>query len=157
MVQTWNDVITTSLRDLWFGVMNFLPNLLGAIVILVVGLIVAAGLGALVQKIFESVKLDVFLAKIGLPKYFERAGMHLRGAYFLSRLVYWFLVIAFLVAAVQALGLGGAAHFLGNLTWWAIILFGFVAALDKLGIGTSIINALVIGVVGMLALAGGLA
>src|SRR5258706_9069185 len=112
MVKTWSDVIVLSLKDLWFSVANFLPHILGALVILIAGLIVASGLGALVEKIFESIKLDTFLAKLGLTPYFERAGMRLRGAYFLGRLVYWFLIVAFLVAAANALNLGTFADFL---------------------------------------------
>lgn len=202
-VQTWTSVIVDSLQELWIAVVAFLPNLLGALVILILGLIVAAGLGRLVEKIFDAVKLDAFLSKIGLAPHFERAGMRLRGSRFLGRLVYWFLVVAFLLAAVNALGLvvfagflrevlfylgnvvvailimlaalvvanfarkivvGAVAsarlsgeHFLGVITWWAITLFGFFAALSQLGVAETVVNALVVGVVAMLALAGGLA
>ena len=202
-VQTWTSVIVDSLQELWIAVVSYLPNLLGALIILIVGLIVAAGLGRLVEKIFDAVKLDSFLGKVGLTPHFERAGMRLKGARFLGQLVYWFLVIAFLLAAVNALGLtifavflsevllylgnvviavlimlaalvlasfarkivvGSVAsarlsgeHFLGVLTWWAITLFGFFAALSQLGVAETVVNALVVGVVAMLALAGGLA
>lgn len=202
-VQTWTSVIVDSLQELWIAVVAFLPNLIGALIIFVIGLIVAAGLGRLVEKIFDAVRLDRFLAKIGLAPHFERAGMHLRGARFLGRLVYWFLVVAFLLAAANALQLTVFAgflrevlfylgnvvvavlimlaalvvanfarhlvvgsvmsarlhgeHFLGVLTWWAITLFGFFAALSQLGVAETVVNALVVGVIAMLALAGGLA
>ena len=47
--------------------------------------------------------------------------------------------------------------FLGTLTWWAVVIFGFLASLSQLGVAVSIINALVTGFIGMLALAGGIA
>lgn len=203
IVQNWTDVIVGSLQNVWYGVINFLPSLIGALVVLIVGLIVASGLGALVEKIFQALRLDAFLAKLGLLPYFERAGLRLRGAHFLGQLVKWFLVVAFLLAASDILGLFAlssflrevlyyipnivaavlimlvavvvgtflrrlvtasvlsarlhAANFLGTLTWWAIVVFGFLAALVQLNVAASVINALVYGIIGMLALAGGLA
>ncbi len=59
-------------------------------------------------------------------------------------------------ASVNAGGLHGAG-FLSGITKWAVLVFGFVAALIQLGIAATLINTLVIGLVGMLALAGGLA
>lgn len=115
VVQNWTDVIAGSLQNLWMGFANFVPNLVGAIIVLIVGLIVAAGLGALVQKVFESIRLDSFLGKLGLKPYFERAGVNLRASYFLGRLVYWFIAIAFLLAASDSLGLYALSGFLNGI------------------------------------------
>lgn len=112
VVQSWTDVVAASLQNLWYGFVNFIPNFVGAIVVLIIGLIVAAGLGILVEKIFETIHLDGFLEKLGLKPYFERAGLKLRVSYFLGRLVYWFIVIAFLLAASDSLGLYALSGFL---------------------------------------------
>ena len=114
IIQSWTDIVVGSLQNLWLGFANFVPNLIGALIVLIIGLIVAAGLGALVEKIFGAIKLDSLLEKLGLKPYFERAGMKLRGSYFLGRLVYWFIVIAFLLAASDSLGLYALSGFLTN-------------------------------------------
>jgi hypothetical protein len=111
-VQNWSDVIVSSLQNLWNGFVGFLPNLLGALIVLIVGIIVAAGLGALVEKIFASLRFDTFLSRIGLAPHFERAGLSLKGSRFLGRLVYWFIVIAFLLAAANILQLNALSNFL---------------------------------------------
>lgn len=111
-VESWSVVITQSLQGLWMGVIGFLPSLIGALVIIIVGLIVAAAFGTLVEKIFDSIKLNKLLNSIGLAPYFERAGLKLNGAAFLGRLTYWFLLIAFLLAASDALGLYAFSSFL---------------------------------------------
>jgi len=113
VVQNWTDVVVASLQNVWLQFANFLPGLIGALIVLIIGLIVAAGLGALVEKIFEALRLDLFLEKLGLKPHFERAGLRLRGSYFLGRLVYWFIVIAFLLAACSNLGLYALSNFLG--------------------------------------------
>jgi Conserved TM helix len=112
IVQSWTNVVVGSLQNLWIGFANFIPSLIGAIIVLIIGLIVAAGLGALVEKIFESIHLDGFLAKLGVKPYFERAGLQLRASYFLGRLVYWFVVLAFLLAVSDSLGLYALSGFL---------------------------------------------
>ncbi|MBU6500868.1 MAG: hypothetical protein KGJ89_01980 [Patescibacteria group bacterium] len=112
VIQNWTDVVVGSLQNLWLGFANFIPSLIGAIVVFIVGLVVASGLGTLVEKIFDAVRLDSFLVKLGLAPYFERAGMRLRGSYFLGRLVYWFIVVAFLLAASDILGLYALSGFL---------------------------------------------
>ncbi len=111
-VQGWTDIVVGSLEGIWIRFAAFVPNLIGAIVVLIIGLIVAAGLGTLVEKIFEAVRLDTFLEKLGLKPYFERAGLRLRAAYFLGRLIYWFIAIAFLLAASDSLGLYALSGFL---------------------------------------------
>lgn len=112
IVQTWSDVVVGSLANLWMSFANFVPNLIAALIVLIIGLIVAAGLAALVEKIFEAVRLDTLLEKLGLKPIFERAGLRLRAAYFLGRLVYWFIIIGFLLAVSDSLGLYALSGFL---------------------------------------------
>ena len=47
--------------------------------------------------------------------------------------------------------------FLSSLVWWVIVVFGFLAAISQLGIAQDLINTLVLGLVGMFAIAGGIA
>lgn len=117
-VQNWTDVVAGSLQGLWVGVVDVLPNLIGALVILVIGLVVAAGLGTLVEKIFDALKLDTFLGKLGIAPYIERAGLRLRGARFFGQLVNWFLVVAFLLAASDVLGLSALSGFLRDVLFY---------------------------------------
>ncbi len=112
IVQDWTTVVVTSLQDLWMRFASFVPNLIGALIVLIIGLVVAAGLGTLVEKIFDAVKLDKFLFRLGLAPHFERAGIRLRGAHFLGKLVYWFVVVAFLLAASDSLQLYALSGFL---------------------------------------------
>lgn len=108
----WADVVVGSLQDLWIGMVSFLPTFIAAILVFIIGLVVAAGLGALVEKIFEAIRLDSLLNKLGLSPYFERAGLRLRGSRFLGQLVNWFLIVAFLLAASDILGLTALSVFL---------------------------------------------
>lgn len=115
IVQSWTDVVVGSLQNLWLGFAAFVPRLIGALVIFILGLVVAAGLGTLIEKVFDAIKLDSFLARLGLAPYFERAGMRLRASRFLGQLVNWFVIIAFLLAASDSLGLFALSSFLKDI------------------------------------------
>ncbi len=112
MTQSWLDILGLSLQSLWAGVAGFLPNFLLAIIVFIIGLIVASLVGTVIEKLFDSVKLDTLLHKLGLGPYFERAGIQLKSARFLGRLFYWFVVIAFLLAVSDSLKLFALSSFL---------------------------------------------
>jgi len=111
-LQVWTEVLASSLQDLWIAFASFIPALVGAVVILIVGLIVAAGLGALVQRVVATLKVDNLVAKTGAEKYFKRAGMKLDVGMFFGRLTYWFIVIAFILASSDILRFDALSTFL---------------------------------------------
>lgn len=112
VVQNWADVAVVSLQQLWFSFVGFLPELLGAIVVFLVGLIVAAGLGMLVERVLDALRLNPLVNKTGVDEYFRRGGLELNVSRFFGRLTYWFIVIAFFLAAADILRFSALANFL---------------------------------------------
>ncbi|MBN2197745.1 hypothetical protein JW698_00900 [Candidatus Wolfebacteria bacterium] len=110
--QGWTETLIISFQNVWAGIINFLPSLIGALILIIVGLIVAAGLRALIEKIINTLKLDSVLKKVGLDPIFERAGLQLNSGKFIGLLFYWFLVIVFVLAVTDILGLYGVSLFL---------------------------------------------
>jgi hypothetical protein len=111
-IQDWASMVVGSLQNLWIGFIGTLASIVGALVILIIGLIVAAGIGALVEKVVNMVKLDKLLVSLGLQEYFERANMKVNSGKFFRKLVYWFLVVVFLLAATDVLGFYSLSGFL---------------------------------------------
>jgi len=103
LIQTWTDVLISSLQNLWIQVIDFLPSLIGALVVFIIGLAVASGLASLVEKLIAAVKLDNFLRKVGVEEYTKRANLELNSGHFLGQVVYWFLVLVFFSAAADIL------------------------------------------------------
>lgn len=112
VIESWLNVLRASLQNLWLTVANFLPSLIGALAVFIVGLIVAAVLDKLVERLIYYLKLDALLRKLGVEQVVERANMKLNSGKFLGRLVYWFFVIAFLLAASDILGFFTLSNFL---------------------------------------------
>lgn len=113
-VQQWLTVINQSLQNLWLQVISFLPDLIGAILVLIIGLIVASGLEKIVERVIYYLKLDNLLRKLGVETYLHRANLELNTGYFLGKLVYWFMVVVFVLAASDILGFVTLSAFLGE-------------------------------------------
>lgn len=114
-IQDWASVVVGSLQNLWFGFISTLASIVGALIILIIGLIVAAGIGALVEKLVNFIKLDKLLVSLGLQEYFERANMTVNSGKFFRKLVYWFLVVVFALAATDILGFYSLSGFLRDI------------------------------------------
>ncbi len=130
-------VIAISLQGLYDRIASFVPVLVVAIVVLILGWLVGAGLGSVVQKILEMIKIDNLANTLGLDKLSARTGKKLSVAVFGNWLVKWFFIIATFVAAADILGLSEVSGFLygqvipyfGNvIVAVAIMLIGIIAA-----------------------------
>jgi hypothetical protein len=118
IIQNWVDIVVSSLQRLWGDVLGFVPSLLGALIVLIVGLVVAMGIGSLIERIIGALKLDALLVRLGVESYFERGGLHLDSGRFLGRMVYWFIVVVFLLAASDILGFYSFSNFLNEVLYY---------------------------------------
>jgi len=114
-VQTWGEAITLSLIGLWERFINFLPALLGAIIVFVLGWIVASVLGTLIAKAIKAAKVDEALEKVGFNKKLKEVGISDTTSGLIGGIVKWFLVLVFLMAATNILGLNQVTDFLNSI------------------------------------------
>ena len=105
-------VLTKSFQDLWIGVIGFLPELVVAAIIFIVGWLVGALFGRAVAQIIRSLKVDNALRGAGLEGAVQRAGYRLDVGKFIGGIVKWFIIVVFLVAALDVLGLSQVNVFL---------------------------------------------
>ncbi len=112
LLNTWQEVLTLSFQNLWVGVINFVPNLVIAIVILVLGWLVGALFGRAIWQVFKSLKVDEALRRAGLESFLRRGGVDLDSGAFVGGLVKWFVIVIFLIAAFDVLGLSQVNFFL---------------------------------------------
>ncbi|MDB5194553.1 MAG: hypothetical protein JWN50_567 [Parcubacteria group bacterium] len=105
ILNTWGQVLTLSFQNLWLGIVNFVPNLLIAIIILVLGWLIGALFGRAIWQVFRSLKVDEALRRAGFESFLRRGGINLDSGAFIGGLVKWFIIVVFLVAAFDVLGL----------------------------------------------------
>ncbi len=109
-----SDIIRASLLSLWGNVAGFLPQLVAALVVFVVGWLVAVLIGKLAWHIIRTIQLDKGLESVGFKRVWERSGYKLDSAFFFYELVKWFFIIVFLMVATDILGLNQVTNFLGG-------------------------------------------
>ncbi len=112
LIQTWADVLTASFQNLWYGVVGIIPNIIVAVIIFLVGWLIGSALGKVVDQVVKSLKLDAALKNTGLNAVVERAGFTMNIGMFLGMLVQWFVIIGFLVASLDVLGLSQVNEFI---------------------------------------------
>ena len=114
MVLDWYLITLESLQNLWQGFLGFVPNLIGALVVLTIGWFIATGVGKLAAKILEKAKFNQFLEKAGWREALDKAEIKVDAAGFVGAIFKWVLFIVFLLAAVEILGFVQFANFLTN-------------------------------------------
>lgn len=117
-IQDWSAVIVSSLQDLWGIFIGFIPELVVAFLVVVIGWAISSALGRVIAQIVRALRIDQLLEKVGFRAPVERAGLKLDSGHFLGQLVKWFLVLAFVLAAANILGLSEVAAFLQEVIFY---------------------------------------
>jgi len=112
LLQTWGEVFSQSLIGLWYGFISFIPGLLGAVILFIIGWIVGSILGKAITQLVVVLKIDKLFESAGLENIMNRVNMKLSASRFIGALVKWFIVIVFLMASLQIVGLTQVNDFL---------------------------------------------
>ena len=108
----WRDSLAGSFKDLWAGLVGYLPMIVAAIIIFIVGWVIASLVGKLVTKLVRMLKVDDALRGTEVERVVNRAGFTLNIARFIGGLVEWFIIIAVFVAVFDVLKLTAVNQFL---------------------------------------------
>jgi small-conductance mechanosensitive channel len=113
---------------------SYIPQLIGALVILIVGYVIAKVLQAIVGRVLEAVGFDSWMERGGIKQFFDRAQTNQTPHSILGLLVFWFVFIIAITMAADALGIPQVSAVLGQLIAYipsiiAAILILILAAL----------------------------
>lgn len=104
-ITNWQEAVLLAATNILTQFFNFLPRLVGSLLILMIGLILAKWTRALIVKILSAVKLDFFLRKSGLEPFLSQAEVKLKAEVIIGEIARWLIVIVFFMAGVNVLGL----------------------------------------------------
>lgn len=147
-------IVVDSLRSFLTQLGGFLPRLLGALLILFIGWIVARWLRTGVRKLLQVVRFDEVSKKSGVDDMLSQGGVTLTANGVIAALIYWLVMLVTLLAAIDSLGLAVASDALNRVVLYlpnvvvAVLILIFGALFGNLirGIvGTYLANAQVAG------------
>ena len=112
--QSWGDAFTLALQNVWVSFASFVPRLLFAIILFIIGWVVAVVIGRAIAQVISALKVDRALESAGVDDVMDRAGLSLNTGAFIGGIVKWFIIVVFLVASLNLLGLTDVTMFLSN-------------------------------------------
>jgi hypothetical protein len=123
-------MIVQPLEGLYEKVLEFLPNFLASLLLLMVGIVVGKALRMIVFRLLKAVHLDKHFERFGMDEVLGKGGIKEPLSVLLSRIVGWIAVFIFVVLALKALNipsverlLVGFVLYLPNVFVAALILF----------------------------------
>ncbi len=98
------EVLQGPLLELWRTIIAYVPNLIGAAIVFLIGVIVAVVLQRVVKQIIGLLHIDDLAKKLEIKSQFERVGIRLHIGSLFGWIVKWFFIIVSLIAATDILG-----------------------------------------------------
>lgn len=102
----WTETLGTIVSD----IVAWLPSLLGALLWLLLGWIVARLLQFILSNLLRRVGLDRVAERAGATQVLTNAGLNPSASYLIARVVYWLVLLVFVLAAAESLGLQGVVE-----------------------------------------------
>lgn len=99
------NAITSAVSESLKAVASFLPNLIAAIFIFIVGVVIAVIIRNLLVRLLNLINLEKNLANTGIPESLRKADSALSVTKLLGELVRWAVILVFLIPAFHQLGL----------------------------------------------------
>ncbi len=95
-------------------VLNFLPRLINAALLLIIGYIIARVLRGVITKVLRALHFDNVADRAGITRALRMAGTQLDAARVLADIVFWWVFLIFIELAINTLGLVEISAFLNS-------------------------------------------
>lgn len=123
-IEQWTQNIINSTSSFWNKIAAFLPNLVGTIVILVLGVLLAKVLSRWSAKLLAKIGLDNLCQRIGLSESMSKAGMDKTPSEILGKFIYFFIILIVTLTAAETLGLDRITVILDDFILYLPKVFG---------------------------------
>jgi small-conductance mechanosensitive channel len=109
-LSTISSSLNNTMVDMWAKALEMVPKLAAMLVILLVGYIVARVLRWLARTVLSKLQVDMACDKIGLHEVTQSLGIKAPASHILAQLIFWSIMLTFLVASVDALGMSSVTN-----------------------------------------------
>lgn len=102
---SWNEALVTAWQNILVNLFYFVPNIIAAAALFLVGLLLARWAKKLTVKLLSALKLNALLEKTGAQKFLAKAEVKPKIEEIVGGIIKWIILAVFFVAAVNVLGL----------------------------------------------------
>ncbi len=134
-MEQFNGIIE-SLNRFWIDIGAFLPNLLVAALLLIIGWIVAKVVQNVTIRGLRFLRIDVFAERSGIEDFLLKGGVRFTAVTLIAALIYWTILFVVFLAVLNTLGLDIAAELFNQVILYipnvivaiALLIFGTLFA-----------------------------
>ena len=145
VVTDWGTAVMSSVAAALALLLSGIPKLIGFLVILIIGWLIASAIARAVAVILRAVRFNDLAQRAGLTGFVRSMGLHTDAAGLLANVPKWFVRLIVLVTAFDALGLPAVSQVLQQLVLWLPDLVVALVALVIGGLAASALASLVRG------------
>jgi len=151
MIQTGNAItnsvaetggaVTEALSTTFNSIASALPNLIGALVLLIIGWIVARIIRAVILRVLKAINFDGMVAKTGANQYIAKTGIKGGLSTIFAKIVYWMIMLTVLNIFFGKLGITAVTDLFGQVVaYLPNIIVGIVLLLVGLWLADLVKN-----------------
>jgi len=125
-ITDWTEIGLQSLMTLSNSVMSALPNIIGALFLVILGWIIARVMSFIVRKALKVIGFDKLAEKINVTEILGKANIIKTSSEIVGKFVYWVIMLLFFVTASDTLGWSVVSESIGDLISYLPKLFSAV-------------------------------
>ncbi len=99
------DIITSSLTGFFDQLAAFFPRLIGALILLLIGSLIARTIRFLVTKVLKAIRFDGFATQVGVDGFLQRGGIKQQPSELMGTMLYWLIMLVVYQTFFNSLGL----------------------------------------------------
>ena len=134
-IENWGDAVMVSVTEALQNFLGFVPALIGALLILIIGWVISGFLAGLVERGLKAVGFERAAQSTGISGFIQRSGSSWTASAIVAEIVKWFIRLLAIQAAASILGLTQISQIVNAILLW---LPNLVVAIVIIVIGTLI-------------------
>jgi hypothetical protein len=142
------DLILDSLQSSWFQIAAYFPRVLTAIVLLILGWLIARTVQRVVVRLLRLARLEAAAEQTGVDDFLVRGGVRFTVVTLIGEIFYWGLILIFAVAVFNLIGLTMSPESVARLTSYVPNVMAALVVLIVGSLGARLIRGLVVAYLG---------
>ncbi len=115
MIKDVAELFIEPMVRIWGVFVSYMPNIIAALIFLLVGLFLARLLSSIAEQFLRRIKLDTYTSRVGINEMMARLGFGKSMTVIVGFIIYWALILVFFVSAADILNLTAIAQILESI------------------------------------------
>lgn len=115
IIYSFENSLSYAFSQILAGIIGFIPSLLGAIILFLLGLLVAGWLKTLIVSLLSKTKIDGLSKNEAIKEFLKNAQISGKIEVIVGEIIRWFVIVLFFIASINILGLTSVSQFLSDI------------------------------------------